>query len=190
MRFFLRDPSARLAVHLPYFKRLPLSYESTAGLPETVLSTSVSSARYDLRECDLGFLFRYEVFPPSILKFFGEWQREDREMRVGDTIVQQAQIPPACGVHLVFGVRVVNVEHGAQHAGFSYGTLRGHPETGVNAFSIARVKGGIDAIVRTTAVPGLPLSRFLARVFTNQYVIWCNRRALARMAREFVKANP
>lgn len=130
MRFFLRDQSARLAVHLTYFKRLPLSYEWTVGLPETVLSTGLSNARYDLRESDLGFLFRYEVFPLSILKFFGEWQLEDREMRVGDTIVQQAQIPPACGVHLVFGARVVSVERGAQHAGFSYGTLEGHPETG------------------------------------------------------------
>ena len=111
-------------------------------------------------------------------------------MQVGDTIVQQAQIPPACGFHLVFGVRVVSVERAAQRAGFSYGTLRGHPESGVNAFSITRVKRRIDAIVRTTAMPGLPLSRFLARVFTNRYVIWCNRRALARIAREFAQANP
>ena len=110
-------------------------------------------------------------------------------MRVGDTIVQQAQIPPACGIHFVFGVRVVSVERAAHHAGFSYGTLRGHPETGINAFSFVHADAGIDAVIRTRAKPGLPLSRFLARVFTNRYVIWCNRRALAQMAARFTEAN-
>lgn len=189
MNWHWRDQSASLAARLPEFRAEQLSFDPRTKFPETALRGHASATRHDLRECDLRFLFCYDVFPPAILKFFGEWQLEDREMRVGDTIVQQAQIPPARGIHLVFGVRVVNVERTAEHAGFSYGTLREHPETGTNAFSFAHVERGIDAVIRTAAVPALWLSRSLAHVFTNRYVTWCNRQAFARMTAQFQEMN-
>jgi hypothetical protein len=189
VNFSLRDRSATLESRLEEFRHSPLSYETTTGLPDTLIRTHVPTARRTLRECDFNFLFRYDIFPPAILKFFGEWQLHNRTMQVGDTIVQQAQVPPGWGLYLVFAVRVLAVFRDEKQAGFSYGTLRGHPETGMNAFSISSVPSGIDATVRTIAAPGLKLSRLLAPIFTRRYVAFCNRQASERMSREFLNAN-
>lgn len=179
-----------LAAHLTELKALPLSFTSTAGLPEQMVCAPVAARVRTLDDCDLGFLFCYDIFPPCILRFFGEWELHGREMRPGDVIVQQAQIPPAAwGVKLLFGVRVLSVERGAERAGFSYGTLAGHPETGVNAFHFSLESGRLDAVIRTTAEPVLPISRLLARIFTRPYVAWCNRQALRQMVESFARCN-
>ena len=53
------------------------------------------------------FLFRYEIFPENILRAWGQWQAESREMRPGDTVVQEAAMPPVpWGARLLFGARV------------------------------------------------------------------------------------
>lgn len=193
MRTSFRNREKRLADYLPDLKASRLSYKTLTGLPERTIRSPVpvSEVPRDLRECDLDFLFRYDVFPPRILKFFGEWQLHDREMRVGDVIVQQAQIPP-CGVGLkfLFGVRVLSVYRTAATAGFSYGTLAGHPETGTNEFSFSLEDGSLFAAVRTVAAPGLFLSRLLAPVFTRRYVAFCNAQALRRMVANYLKFNP
>jgi hypothetical protein len=186
------DREKWLAGYLPELKSSPLSYEDPAGLPEKTLRSrvSVSAPPHHLQECDLGFLFHYDVFSPRILKFFGEWELHDRAMRVGDVIAQQAQIPPGCvGIKLLFGVRVLSVYYTAQAAGFSYGTLAGHPETGTNEFSFSLEDGSLFATVRTRAEPGLFLSRLLAPVFTTPYVAYCNAQALKRMEANFLNHN-
>lgn len=190
VKFSLRNQVATLAACLPEFRKRSLNYLSTAGLPRAVFRREVPTTRRDLLSCDLRFLFGYDVFPPSMIKFAADWQLDGREMRVGDTIALQTQVPPGFGFYLVFGVRIVAMRHAAGCASFTYGTLRGHPETGINAFSFRVTKDGVVAGVETTAKPGLPLSRLLARVFTNRYVLLCNRRAAERMVEKFVEANP
>lgn len=187
MRIFLRDQAAHLASWLPELRAARLSYQTTGGLPETIFRNRVPTARRDLYACELGFLFRYEIFPPSLLRFFGEWQLEGRDMRAGDTIVQQAHVPPGLGFRLLFGVRMLTVFRDALRAGFSYGTLEGHPETGVNEFSLSVAEGFLTARVRTLAAPGLALSRALGPFFTKPFVAFCNRQALARMVTQVAK---
>ncbi len=179
----------KLALHLDKFRGATFSYQNTAGMPEVRLEKPVPTARRDLRECDLDFMFRYDIFPPDILQFLGEWELDGREMRVGDTIVQQAQVPPGRGLYLLFAVRVLAVYRDERRAGFSYGTLLGHPESGVNEFSFRATTAEIAATVRTLAAPGLALSRLLAPVFTRPYVAFCNRRALEHMVTTFLSAN-
>jgi hypothetical protein len=126
VKMFFRDQEGRLAAYLADLKSLPLSYSEITGLPENTIRSAVGTA-CDLEACDLGFLFHYDVFPPPVLKFFGEWQLHERAMRVGDVIVQQVQIPPGrAGLKLLFGVRVLSVYHSPEAAGFRYGTLQGY----------------------------------------------------------------
>lgn len=193
MRMSFRDREKRLAEDLPGLKASRLSFEDVAGLPVRTIRSRVPVRELpaDLRECDLDFLFRYDIFPPGLLTFFGEWEPDDRPMRVGDVIVQQAHIPPGrVGIKLLFGVRVLGVYRSARGAGFSYGTLAGHPETGTNEFSFTLEDGALFATVRTAAAPGLLVSRLLARVFTRPYVDYCNGQALRRMEAMFLAHNP
>src|SRR5262249_44749926 len=136
------------------------------------------------------FFFRYHIFPPEILRFFGEWQMHDRDMQEGDIIILEAKVPPIpFNIKLVFGVRVLMVESSANRMSFHYGTLTGHPETGINEFSFFHNEGTLVAEVNTTAKPGLPISQLLAIPFTIPYVAYCNRRALENMIINFFKAN-
>lgn len=192
MRMSFRNQEGRLAAYLPELKSSHLSYEELTGLPEKTIRIRIAltGPPGDLRESDLDFLFHYDVFPPAILKFFGEWQLHEREMKVGDVIAQQAQIPPLrAGLKFIFGVRVLSVYRSARTAGFSYGTLAGHPETGTNEFSFSMEEGALFAAVRTQAAPGLFSTRLLAPVFTRPYVAFCNARALRRMKENFLRFN-
>lgn len=192
MKISFRNHETRLAGYLPGLKASPLSYESLTGLPARTIRRRVPvfDPPADLRECDLDFLFRYDIFPPEILTFFGEWQLDGRAMEVGDVIAQQAQIPPGVGIRLLFGVRVLSVYRSATRAGFSYGTLSGHPETGTNEFSLSVEGGALFASVHTAAAPGLFVTRLLAPVVTRPYVASCNARALRRMEVNFLTHNP
>jgi hypothetical protein len=150
-----------------------------------------AQATCDLRECNFEFLFRYHIFPPRMLTFCAEWEREKRDLRVGDTIALQAQVPPAWGFRVVFGVRVVAVFRERNHVGFRYRTLVGHPEAGENEFSFV-VERSCDVIaaIHTQAGFSLPLARLLSPVFTRPYVRHSNRCALAQMTQAFAAANP
>lgn len=180
----LFDAEAQLGFYLPQMKNAPLTFSDVSEFPPRSARLAVTHARCDLRGCNLDFLFRYEIFPRSILKFFGEWQLAGRSMRAGDTIVQQAQVPAGCGPHFIFGVRVLSVFREANRAGFKYGTLAGHPEIGTNEFAFCASDAGIVATVSTTAGLASPLARFLAPL-TRQYVNYCNRQALRTMAAKF-----
>lgn len=106
------------------------------------------------------FLFRYEVFPERVLRFRGEWQREGRAMREGDTIVQEAAVPPfPWGARLLFGARVTEVRRKPDAASFSYATLESHAETGVNTFGLSLENGQVIARIGSRAEPGNPLMR-------------------------------
>ncbi|MGH7231928.1 MAG: DUF1990 family protein [Nitrospiraceae bacterium] len=146
-------------------------------MPEKTIWTRIPISGHpcDLEERDLDFFFHYDIFPPAILKFFGEWQLHHRAMKVGDVIVQQAHVPPvSIGLKLLFGVRVLSVYRSSEMAGFRYGTLMGHPETGTNEFSFSVDETSLFAAIRTVAMPGLLLSCILAPVFTKAYVAYCN----------------
>lgn len=189
MRVALRDHSSDLASYVPEFKSRPLSFHDIGRLPSRSLNGRQLAPPRDLQKCNLAFLFAYDIFPPAILRFFGEWQLEGREMREDDVIVQQAQIPPGWGLRLIFGVRVLRMYRDDTRAGFSYGTLAGHPEMGMNEFSFSVSDRGIAAAIHTVAAPALALTRLFAPVFTNRYIAYCNHQALRRMETTFLERN-
>ncbi|HLO81455.1 MAG TPA: hypothetical protein VK166_10870 [Chitinophagaceae bacterium] len=106
MRIYLKDQSKKLGYYLDYFKTLGVAdYNKAALVPKS------SSAELELDWCNRekakSILFDYSIFPLNILVGFGEWTAENRKMRVGDTIVQQAYLPPnrIISQKIVFGVR-------------------------------------------------------------------------------------
>lgn len=96
MKFSLRDRSATLGSQLEELRYFDVSYETTTGMPDTLIRSHVPTAWRNLDECNLDFLFRYEIFPPEILKFFGEWQLEDRAMRVGGKVIVGGEMDHRC----------------------------------------------------------------------------------------------
>lgn len=191
MKIALRNHGQRLASYLSTFKSAALSYDDPSRFHPRLLRLHIPfPVLSDLRHIDLGFLFQYDVFPPNILNFFGEWQLEKRELRTGDTIVQQAHLPPgAFGLKFVFAVRVISAYRTEDRAGFEYGTLIGHPEKGTNEFYFSIEKGALFATVRTMAISGLLLTRLLWPLVTRPYADFCNSKALLHMRDEFLKHN-
>lgn len=159
------------------------------------LASSLEELRFERRAAcalpSLGehadFLFRYEIFPEHILRFWGEWQGEGRAMRAGDTIVQEAAMPPIpWGARLLFGARVTEVSRSPQSASFSYATLTSHAETGVNTFGLKLEGGEAVAWITSRAEPGNPLMRLAAPV-VMRYADWCKEQAVTRMLERFLK---
>jgi uncharacterized protein (UPF0548 family) len=108
-----------------------------------------------------GRLLRYEVFPPRIMD--ARVCSGDGRLHEGTTIVQRVRLGP---LRLEFAVRVLRVWSGrggeADEAGFSYVTLKGHPERGVSTFLLRR-PADADKITFRIDVRSRPGS-FLARV--------------------------
>jgi hypothetical protein len=193
VRVALTDQSAGLAALIPGFRDAPLSYASAEDFPLRVTTREIatSSSAGGLEGADLGFLFDYRVFPPQIMRFAAEWREEDRAMREGDVVVQQVSIPPGpLAVRTLFAVRILEVFREPHRAGFSYGTLRGHAESGRSTFRIEQDEAGTRAVIETRSRPGNLPSRLLGPVFTLPYQKYCTGRALDRMRDEFLLANP
>lgn len=189
MKYFLCDQKTKLSDYLFEFQSKSLSFEKIDGLPQKKIKTLVLSPVRNLHQYDFSFLFRYQIFPSQILNFFGEWQLYNRNMQVGDIIIQQVKIPPlSFSVKLIFGVKILSVYQCKNKVGFSYGTLQGHPETGTNEFSFFIQEDALFAEVHTIAKPGLFLSRNLAPIFTQPFVNFCNRQALQIMKKSFLSS--
>ena len=111
-------------------------------------------------------------------------------MQSGDTIVQQACLPPwPLSLKCVFGVRVVETFRSPTRVGFRYGTLVGHAETGESAFFFEQSGSQLEAVIHTNSLPGLWVSRLAGPFFTFPYQRYCAQQALLRMQSGFLAAN-
>jgi Domain of unknown function (DUF1990) len=193
MKVFLTNQESRLSSRLPDFKNSSLSYNDLALVreKETTVTVPLSAPKQDLSQCNFESLFHYAVFPRSILIFAADWEREGRTMKTGDGIVQQAFLPPlSISIKAVFAVRVLEVFHTSTKVGFSYGTLEGHPESGISEFYFCLRGGRLLATIHTYSRPGLLISRLFAPLFTLPYQKYCTDKALERMRETFLTSNP
>lgn len=96
-------------------------------------------------------------------------------LRVGDTALLRLG-PGALAVRIP--VRVVYVIDEARRSGFGYGTLRGHPESGEEAFVVEwRADDTVWLEIRAFSRPahpvlwlGYPLLRLLQEIYTRRYL--------------------
>ncbi|MGC4021862.1 MAG: hypothetical protein QM734_07895 [Cyclobacteriaceae bacterium] len=110
MKLFLTDQADRFPTLLTQLIGKPTMTFDKARLTEKT-STIDISADQNLRQTNLDFLFDYEVFPSDIMTFKTQWGQEKRKMKIGDTILQQATIPPikVLSQKIVFGVRINSI---------------------------------------------------------------------------------
>ena len=140
----------------------------------------------DLRQIDLDFFFEYKIFPSDILTFRTQWGEMKRKMKIGDTVLQQAFIPPTktFSQKVVFGVRINNIFDEADRKGFSYQTIEGHVEKGESAFTIEEFEGGLIFKIKTFSEPGNFLTKLVGPILTVPYQTYCTRRALENVKRQ------
>jgi uncharacterized protein (UPF0548 family) len=104
-------------------------------------------------------ILRYDIFPPS---FVSPVLRRT-PVEVGDAVGICYHFIP--GIDLVFAARVFarfDEQAGDNwRAGFTYRTLRGHPETGEETFSVEKdlATGAILVSLRSWSRPGILLAR-------------------------------
>ena len=72
-------------------------------------------------------------------------------MKIGDTILQQAFIPPtqSFSQKIIFGVRINNIIEETNRKGFSYETIEGHVEKGESTFTIEKGDKGLIFNIKT-----------------------------------------
>jgi len=132
LKIFLTDQAQNLKDHLDALKVLPVMNYKKEILTKKISTIEINTTKAFL-QINLDFLFEYKIFPQNILSFKSQWQDENREMKIGDTIAQQVCIPPIrlFSQKIIFGVRVSEIINDSTQKGFSYETLEGHVERGV-----------------------------------------------------------
>jgi uncharacterized protein (UPF0548 family) len=112
----------------------------------------------------------YRIFPPSLLS--ATVCEADGRLAPGSTVVQRIFMGP---IGLESGVRVSEcfdtLQAGVRSAGFECRTLVGHPERGVERFTLTlqpegRIAFAIDSRSRLAAwyaLPGAPVARAIQR---------------------------
>ncbi len=134
----------------------------------------------NFEEHDQSVLFNYHIFPNRIMTFLTEWGNENREIRTGDTIVQQVYIPPFMNFSqkIIFGVRIKELINEPNRIGFSYETLEGHVERGISTFTVELVNNRTIFKIHTFSTPGNTLSKLLGPIFSRPYQTYCTNSAL------------
>jgi hypothetical protein len=185
MQLYLTDQRNNFDQHLQKLIEQPVMRYNRAQLYEQV--TTIDLEAKSLQDINFDLLFGYNIFPGHIMAFQTQWQFEGREMRPGDTIVQQVYIPPVkrFSLKLIFGVRVQSLIHEPTRWGFNYETLEGHVERGISTFTIEQTKHKKFIFkIHTFSEPGTASGKLLAPVFALPYQAYCTREALKNVRRQ------
>jgi hypothetical protein len=186
MKIYLTDQSKKFPQNLEFLKRQPVMHYDKAKLIEktTVIPIDTTKA---LNELNTTFFFDYQIFPGNIMAYLTQWSVERRKMQVGDTIVQQAFIPPfrRFSQKIIFGVRINEVINEPTRIGFSYETLKGHVEKGESIFTIEKAEDQKTIFkVHTFSTPGNILARIAGPIFSIPYQTFCTRQGLLNVKRQ------
>jgi hypothetical protein len=161
-----------------------MTFEKTK-LKEKTTTIDIETEK-TLGQINLDFLFDYKIFPSNIMTFMTQWGQEKRKIKIGDTILQQAFIPPikTLSQKIVFGVRINNIIDETDRKGFSYVTIDGHVEKGESTFTIENSNGGLIFRIKTFSEPGNLCTKLVGPIFTVPYQTYCTRTALENVKRQ------
>jgi hypothetical protein len=186
MKVYLTDQSKRFPQHLEFLKAQPVMHYDKAKLVEKTTLIPIDTTK-ELQELNTDFFFNYKIFPRSIMTYLTQWNFENRNVQVGDTIVQQAFIPPFRQVSqkIIFGVRINDIINEPTRIGFSYETLKGHVEKGISIFTIEKT-ADLKTIfkVHTFSTPGNLLTKLVGPFFSIPYQSFCTQQGLLNVKRQ------
>jgi hypothetical protein len=179
MKIYITDQTDNFDLLLNQLKSRPIMTFDKTKLKEKTTVVEIDTKK-TLGQIDLGFLFDYKIFPPNIMTSLTQWGQENRTMKIGDTILQQAFIPPTkiFSQKIVFGVRINHIIDEPRRKGFSYVTIEGHVEKGESTFTIEEHNGGLIFKIRTFSEPGNLLTKMIGPIFTVPYQTYCTNAAL------------
>jgi Domain of unknown function (DUF1990) len=170
-------------------KMLSRNFTNERDLPERSTSIALGVAG-PIAKWRTDFLFDYDIFPSSIMRFDAEWPKHGRGMMIGDVILQRAVLPPiGVGFCLEFAVRICEIIREQKRVGFAYETLKGHAESGISEFYFEERSDGLFFTIHTFSQPGHWTARIVKYVATLPYQAWCTRRALEHVYRRFRSTN-
>lgn len=185
MKIYLTDQAKSFPKHLEFLKRQDVIEYDISKLSEKTTSISINTNK-DLAALNVDFFFNYNIFPDNIMTFLTQWEFEKRKMKIGDTIVQQAFIPPSRNFSqkIIFGVRINKIINESTRIGFSYETLKGHVEIGISTFTIEKPdSGGMIFKIHTFSKPGNLLTQLVAPFFSVPYQTFCTMQGLKNVKR-------
>lgn len=185
MKIYLTDQADNFDGLLKELATKPTMTFDKTKLKEKTSTIDIKTEKV-LGQVDLDFLFDYKIFPSNIMTFLTQWGQEKRKMKIGDTILQQAFIPPIkmFSQKIVFGVRINSIIDEIDRKGFSYVTIDGHVEKGESAFTIEKGDHGLIFKIKTFSEPGNLLTKLVGPIFTIPYQTYCTRTALENVKRQ------
>ena len=121
------------------------------------------------------------------MTFFTEWTFQNRKIQIGDTILQQAFIPPVrqFSQKILFGVRINQIISEPNRQGFSYETLNGHVEMGESTFTIEKHLDNKTIFkIHTFSKPGNFLTKLVGPFFSVPYQTFCTKKGLENVKKQ------
>lgn len=107
-----------------------------------------------------------QYYPKDAVEFFGLFQDEKRDIRVGDRILQRA--PLLLGLHVWSMVEIYVAERGDDYCRIGYVTTKNHHGKGIWTATLISEEGELRLRVESIASPrsflfwiGLPFARYL-----------------------------
>jgi hypothetical protein len=190
MKLYLKDQADRFHELLTDLIRKPTTSFDKNRLTEKVSTIDIVSIK-PLKETNIDFLFDYQIFPSDIMTFKTQWDYENRKMKIGDTILQQATIPPSrvLSQKIIFGVRINNIIDEDERRGFSYETIEGHVEKGESTFTVEQSERGLVFRIKTFSEPGNLLTKLVGPIFTVPYQAYCTRKALENVKKQILQGG-
>ena len=179
MKVYFTDQQEHFSKHLEVLKTFEVIPYDRNQLTHKTDSIDLSCSFSDF---NFSKLFNYHIFPTNILSAYPQWIQEQRKIRVGDTIVQQINIPPINKLahRILVGVRVKEVIDHANFIGFAYETLKGHVEKGVSFFIVNQVNDSAYFKIETYSAPAQPLLKLL-RPISSWYQDYSTTKALVNV---------
>ena len=167
MKIYLTDQSKHLSKHLDLLKTTSIMSYNKKDMIEKTSNIPININK-SLKDFDTSLFFNYKIFPGHIMTYLTQWKFENREMQLGDIIVQQVFIPPikTFSQKIIFGVRINEIINQPSRVGFSYETLEGHAEKGISTFTLEKTENDQVIIkIHTFSKPGNLLAQILAPFF-------------------------
>jgi hypothetical protein len=178
MKIFLNNQNKLFPVYLEELRTNNIIPYAKETLKHKIASKQIKSG-LTLNSIDFKDFINYKIFPPNILQAYTQWEHEDRDLQINDTIVQQIQIPPIIGLSskIITGVRIKEIINTRNQKGFSYETLQGHLEKGISTFIFEQRNNSLVFTIETySSANGTVLSIF--QPFSSLYQDYCTQQAL------------